>query len=158
MHYLGKYGSQASRREYDRIIAEFVANGRQAACDPDEMLVEDIIAQFLDYISREVDYIKDTRNRINRTLRLLNELYGQSFASAFSPMALKTLRQRWIESNIARDTVNQYVGIIKQVFCWGSEEEIIPADVAGGNEFGQCGVFVGGQGDFVNLFHGYFRV
>ena len=70
MHYLGKYGSQASRREYDRIIAEFAANGRQAACDPDEILIEDIIAQFLDYINREVDYIADTRNRINRTLRL----------------------------------------------------------------------------------------
>jgi hypothetical protein len=26
MYYLGKYGSEASRREYDRIIAEFVAN------------------------------------------------------------------------------------------------------------------------------------
>jgi hypothetical protein len=30
MYYLGKYGSDASRREYDRIIAEFLANGRQA--------------------------------------------------------------------------------------------------------------------------------
>ena len=30
MYYLGKYGTEASKREYDRIIAEFVANGRQA--------------------------------------------------------------------------------------------------------------------------------
>jgi hypothetical protein len=29
MYYLGKYGSDASRREYDRIIAEFLAHGRQ---------------------------------------------------------------------------------------------------------------------------------
>jgi len=29
MYYLGKYGSTASRQEYDRIIAEFVSNGRQ---------------------------------------------------------------------------------------------------------------------------------
>jgi hypothetical protein len=131
MHYLGKYGSQASRREYDRIIAEFVANGRQAACDPNEILVEDLIAQFLEYINREVDYVANTRNRINRTLKLLNELYGQSPASAFSPMALKTLRQRWVENGIARETVNQHIGIVKQVFCWGCEEEIVPTEVAG---------------------------
>jgi hypothetical protein len=35
MYYLGKYGSEASRREYDRIIAAFVANGRRAFYDPD---------------------------------------------------------------------------------------------------------------------------
>jgi hypothetical protein len=27
MLYLGQYGFQASRREYDRIIAEFIVNG-----------------------------------------------------------------------------------------------------------------------------------
>ena len=36
MHYLGKYGSKASRREYDRLIAEFLANGRKSILDPDE--------------------------------------------------------------------------------------------------------------------------
>ena len=41
--YLGKYGTQASRREYDRVIAEFVTNGRQAFHDPDEILVEQLI-------------------------------------------------------------------------------------------------------------------
>jgi len=33
MYYLGKYDSEASKREYDRIIAEFVANGRQPFVD-----------------------------------------------------------------------------------------------------------------------------
>ena len=85
MNYLGKYGSQASRREYDRIIAEFVANGRKVVGDPDDLLVEDLIAQFLDYINREVDYIADTRNRINRVLRPLNDLYGQSACFSVQP-------------------------------------------------------------------------
>lgn len=31
VHYLGKYGTQASKREYDRLIAEFVASGRSAS-------------------------------------------------------------------------------------------------------------------------------
>ena len=40
MFYLGKYGSEASRREYDRIIAEFIANGRQSLRNADEILIE----------------------------------------------------------------------------------------------------------------------
>jgi hypothetical protein len=46
MIYLGKHGSATSRREYDRIIAEFIANGRQAFADPDEILVEQLIIRF----------------------------------------------------------------------------------------------------------------
>jgi len=49
MYYLGRYGSEASRQEYDRIIAEFVANGRQSLNCPDDILVEALIARFLDY-------------------------------------------------------------------------------------------------------------
>jgi integrase len=131
MYYLGKYGSEASRREYDRIIAEFVANGRQARYCPDEILIENLIAQYVHYINAEIDYSQNSRERINRTLRFLNEFYGKQPASAFSPMALKALRQRMLEQELARDTINQYIGIVKQVFYWGCEEEIIPADIAG---------------------------
>ena len=63
---------------------------------PDEILVETLIARYLDYISREVDYAAKTRNRISRTLRALNDLYGKTPVSTFSPMALKTLRQQWV--------------------------------------------------------------
>ena len=31
VYYLGQYGTESSKREYDRIIAEFVANGRRSA-------------------------------------------------------------------------------------------------------------------------------
>jgi hypothetical protein len=49
MYYRGKYGSEDSRRKYDRIIAEFVANGRQACFDPKDILIENFIVRFLDY-------------------------------------------------------------------------------------------------------------
>src|SRR5689334_22132957 len=46
-HYLGPYGTAASRREYDRIIAEWLANGRRgatgAACD---LLIVELIANY----------------------------------------------------------------------------------------------------------------
>ena len=37
-YYLGKHGSETSRHEYDRIISEFIANGRQPFYGPDDIL------------------------------------------------------------------------------------------------------------------------
>ena len=131
MHYLGKYGSEASRREYDRLIAEFVANGRQPFRDPDEVLIESLIVRFMDYAVKEQNYCDGTKKRIAAILRLFNDLYGKTMVSQFSPMALKTVRRQFLESGLSRDTINNYIGIIKQMFYWGSEEEIVPAEVAG---------------------------
>ena len=127
---LGKHGSDASRRKYDRIIAEFVANGRQAFFAPDEIPIESLIVRYLDYASRELDYSPGRKDRLKRLMRRLNHLYGQQPVSAFGPSALKTLRQGFVDEGFARDTVNAYIASIRQVFYWGAEEEIIPADIA----------------------------
>jgi len=55
MYYLGKHGSEASRREYDRIIGEFLANGRQPFYHQDEILVESLIVRYLDRVEKELN-------------------------------------------------------------------------------------------------------
>jgi len=130
MYYLGKYGSTASRQEYDRIIAEFVSNGRQPFAHPDIILIESLIVRYLNHVEKEAGFSRSRRNTITIVLRVLDNFYGKQPVSSFGPSALKALRQRWIDDKKGRDTINVYVGIIKQVFCWGAEEEIIPADIA----------------------------
>jgi hypothetical protein len=130
-HYLGKYGSDASRREYDRIIAEFVANGRQAFCNSDDILIENLIAQFLDHTEKERSYCDSSKIRLATILGRFNELYGKQPVTQFTPAALKVVRRQFLDSGFCRDTINNYIGIIRQIFYWGSEEEIVPADVAG---------------------------
>ena len=111
MYYLGKYGSETSRREYDQIIAEFVANGRQPFSDADEILVEALIARFLVYAEKEIKYSPAANWRICKILRLLNDLYSKQPVSAFTPSALKVLRQHFVDSKFAKNTVNNYVGM-----------------------------------------------
>jgi replicative superfamily II helicase len=106
MYYLGKHGSQASRREYDRIIAEFVANGRQAFYAPDEIPIESLIIQYLDYANRELNYSEGRKCRLRRLMDRLNKLYGKQPVSAFGASALKAIRQGYIDEGIARDTIN----------------------------------------------------
>jgi integrase len=129
MYYLGKYGSQTSRREYDRIIGEFVANGRQPMCDPDEILVESLIVRFLDDAEKNRRYRPKRQKMITSLLKVFHDLYGSQPVSSFGPSALKAIRQRFVESGLARCTVNAYIGIIQEVFCWGAVEEIIPAGI-----------------------------
>ena len=130
-YYLGKYDSAASRRKYDKVIAEFIANGRQALYNPDEILIETLIVRFLDYAEKERNYCSQTKTRYTITLRLLNDLYGKQPISQFTPTMLKTLRRQLIDAGLCRRTINARIGIIRHIFCWGCEEEIVPADIAG---------------------------
>jgi integrase len=129
--YLGKYGTKASRREYDRVIAEFVANGRQAFLDPDEILVEQLIVRFMDCVDAERNYSAGRRQKMLKILQHLDSLYGKEPVTNFTPVALKAIRRQYLDRNICRDTINSYMQIIKMVFDWGCEEEIVPATIAG---------------------------
>ena len=92
---------------------------------------ENLIVSFLDYVEKECNYCKSSLLRINRPLHLLNELYGKTSASQFTPSALKALRRQYLDRGLARDTINAYIWTIKRMFTWGAEEEIVPADIAG---------------------------
>ena len=100
-YYLGKHGSETSRREYDRIIAEFIANGRQPFQNPDEILIENLIARFLDHVHNEQDYGNQTQTRFGRVLKKLNHLYGKQRVSQFGPAALKVVRRQYLDEGLS---------------------------------------------------------
>jgi site-specific recombinase XerD len=123
-YYLGKHGSAASRQEYDRIIGEFIANGRQAKYQAHEILVEQLLLRYLDYAE------KSKLNIEKRPLQLLNDLYGKQPAIQFGTSALKAIRQQFLDQGLSRATINNYINSIRRVVYWGCDEEIIPADIA----------------------------
>ena len=129
-HYLGKHGSDASRREYDRIMGEFIANGRQPFRHPDEITVSQLIIRYLDHVETELNVGKARKQGIALALRHLNEFWGKQPVSSFGPSILKSLRKQWLEGKLCLTVINGRVGIVKQMFHWGGEEEIIPADIA----------------------------
>ena len=62
---------------------------------------------------------------IKLAVRHLVELYGRTLASVIGPLALKTIRQRMVDYDISLNVVNKYIGIIKRMFKWGSENELL---------------------------------
>jgi integrase len=125
-HYLGPFGSKASKAEYDRLVAEWLAAGRPATSDaPLDRAVAEIMAAYMRFASA---YYKRTQevDAIKYSLRPLKRLFGTTRAADFGPLRLKAVREEMIRSGLARKTINQRVGRIVRMFRWASENELIP--------------------------------
>src|SRR4051812_42075222 len=93
--YLGTHGTQASRDEYDRVIGEWIARGRQTAAPPDEFAVAATpVAELVnasrkhaaDYSRRPDGTATSEVENVRQALRPLVRLYGRLPASAFGPL------------------------------------------------------------------------
>src|SRR5689334_11922448 len=47
--YLGTFGTEESRRNYDRVIAEWLARSRRPAIDPNDLTIVELIAAFWEH-------------------------------------------------------------------------------------------------------------
>ncbi len=95
--YLGKWNTAASRAEYDRLIAEFLANGRRLQSDADGTVVEVLNAyrKFAENYYRKGGRVTSEYGAIKDALKLVRELYGRT--SSFSTAHLKHRRTRPID-------------------------------------------------------------
>jgi hypothetical protein len=132
-HYLGPWRSKASRVEYDRIISEWLANGRRSPAPQDDgPTVTDLIAAYWTYA--EGYYVKNGRPSgvlagIRIALGFLRDFYGDTRASEFSPLGLKALQMRMVEAGQCRPYVNNNIGHIKRMFKWAVAHEFVPVTV-----------------------------
>jgi len=122
--YLGKHGSKASKEEYEKRIAEYLANGRKL---PPTLVKKGISCQelaihFLEWA--EGYYVKNgvqtaTFGLCRRAVSLLVKHYGNESTNNFSPLSLDFLQKLWVENGLPRLTVNRFVCIIKRMFKHG---------------------------------------
>lgn len=94
--YLGKAGSDESRAEYDRIIAEWLVGGRSAPRAGPGRTVAELLAAYWTFA--EGYYGKDGRGtdeatNIRYALAPVRRRYSKIPAVQFGPLALKTVRQ-----------------------------------------------------------------
>jgi len=128
---LGRHGSPGSKAEYDRLIGEWIANGRCLPTDQD-LTVNELILAYWRYA--KTYYVKSGKttgelHAIKGAMRPLKELYGTTSAAAFRPLALQAVRQRMIEQRWVRRTVNDQVARIKRMFKWAVAQELVPLNL-----------------------------
>jgi len=135
-HYLGPYGTRASRSEYDRVIAEWLAAGRRSPVPIADLTIAELMVLYLEhcktYYRRPDGTPTNETDCIIQALRPLKELYSRTRVADFGPLALKTVRQAMIKKKWARTRINMNVGRIKRFFKWGVENEKVPASILHG--------------------------
>jgi integrase len=137
----GAYGSEESRAAYDRWIARWLANGRSLpesesqpeSASPSALTIDELIVRYLgfaqEYYRRPDGGRTSELGNMKDALRLLHLLYGETPAGAFGKRQLKALRDRMIDSGLARPTINARVMRVRRVFAWGAEEDLVPASI-----------------------------
>jgi hypothetical protein len=135
--YLGRYDTAECQERYRRAVAEWLVGKQPSpptadakADDPGPSVAELILAYL-----RHVDayYVKGGRPTSEATLiklamRVLRGLYGLTPARAFGPLALKAVRQAFIDSGLCRTEVNRRTGLVVRFFRWASENEMVPPE------------------------------
>jgi integrase len=136
-HSIGKYGSVESRAEYDRLLAEWLARGRQTPAadprsDPAALTVSELLLAYVRFADGY--YVKNGKptseaGNVRLALRPLRPLYGHTPARDFGPLALKAVRAEMVRSDLCRTEVNKRVRHVVRVFKWGVGEELVPPSV-----------------------------
>jgi len=128
--YLGKFGTPAARGEYERLVAEWLANGRRTP--QDELTVNDLILGFLDHAAAYYKNVGDKSGEIGGikdALKVVKRLYGRAHAGDFGPKALKVVRDEMVKAGWCRKYVNHQVDRVRRMFRWATEEEFVPGTV-----------------------------
>jgi hypothetical protein len=128
--YLGPWNSKASRIEYDRIISEWLAAGRQLPAllgEISDLTIVEILARYKVFALRHYrknGEITRTWSNIQNAIRPLLQRYGRTLARDFGPLALKAIQQELIKTGLSRGVINNYVGTTKRVFRWAVSEQL----------------------------------
>ncbi len=149
--YLGKYGSEESRIRFGEIVAK-VISGRPVdpfvtkSADPEAGLtINELVLAFMRHA--ETHYTKDGKptselSVLSLAWKPLVELYGFMAVDEFGPLALKAVRQKFVEAGWMRNSCNSGVNRIRRIFRWGVENEMVgPGTLFPGTLFGPGTLF-----------------
>jgi integrase len=129
----GAYDSSESRTAFARLQLELEAAPHHRTDTGTGVSVNEVLLAFLRHA--ESHYRKpggDTTNEFDEyklVARHVRELYGEMPAARFGPLALKAIRQKFIDAGWCRGFINQRVGRVRRIFKWASSEELVPAAV-----------------------------
>lgn len=114
--YLGPYGSKASRLEYDRLVGEWIQNGRRLPPRANSGLsiveLTDAYWQFAKGYYVKDGGLTDEIASVRVAIMFLNRLYAETPVADFGPLGLKNVRQKMIQAGQSRVYINKNIGRI----------------------------------------------
>jgi integrase len=124
-HYLGPHGTKASKLEYDRLIGEWITAGRpSSAAKSTDLTIAELCQRYKRHAESYYSHGGTTHN-IGTACRTLRLRYGGTLASEFGPLALKAVRQQFVEHGASRTYCNRLTDIIRRMFKWAAGEQLV---------------------------------
>ena len=132
--YLGPWRSKASKIEYDRLIAEWLAANRHSpsAHPESDLTVTELVTRYWAFARgyfRKNGRSTGVTPGIKVAIRLLRRFYGDTKAADFGPLSLQALQQKMVEAGHSRPYANENVARIKRLFKWAVTQELVPETV-----------------------------
>ncbi|MHC4136378.1 MAG: tyrosine-type recombinase/integrase, partial [Planctomycetota bacterium] len=139
--YCGAWGRPETRARADRIVAEWLAHGRQLPPPaPEEITIAEVAARFWrhseTYYRRPDGAATSEVASLRAALRPLVALYGDLTAADFGIRQLRAVRERMIRGTApgmrhawTRQTINKAIGRLKGVFAWAAQESLVSGGV-----------------------------
>lgn len=140
--YLGSHGTTASRREYDRLISEWLASDRRLPSQEDsDITINELLAGYLNHA--KTYYLKNGKltgeyTKIKSIMQIVISMYANTPVSDFGPLALKAIREKMVNEGYIRNQkeccysrkfINESMARIKRIVSWGVENELVPANI-----------------------------
>jgi hypothetical protein len=111
-HYLGPYGTKASKAEYDRLVGEWVTAGRPSRppAQTSDITVVELAAAYKRFAKgyyQKNGEPTETVHQVNRATTLVSAKYGRTAAAEFGPLAFQAFQADLIGLDLCRKTVNR---------------------------------------------------
>jgi integrase len=122
--YLGPFNSPESKEAYRKFIAEWAGahlppeppKSEQSRVARRVLTIAEALVQYKAHAER---YYKSREvNNLKEALRPLRIEFGLMPLDQFGPLQLRQIRNRWIEKDLARNTINARIIRIKRFFRW----------------------------------------
>lgn len=128
-HYCGPWGSQEAKAEYQRLVGEWLASGHAPRATPlGGVTVAELVLAYRQFARRYYALPSKEEPQIRLAMRPVVERYGHTLARHFGPLALKAVREVWVDAGLARRYINQRVGRVVRAWAWAVENEMLPAE------------------------------
>jgi integrase len=132
--YLGKHDTDESRAEYERVLAELRTGNPNAGgrVNP-SICVAQVLAAFIRHAEQHYRRPDGTPTQevaeYKRVASYILRVYADVPAAQFGPLALKTVREKFLAKGQCRYVVNKRTNRIRQIFKLAVGEELIPGSV-----------------------------
>ncbi len=131
-HYLGEYGSPASKALYEHLKQDwhYKRDVTGWTCT-----IDDLAVKFMEFAAGH--YLKhgeptSEANNIRIALRPLVKLFGRKKVANFEPADLERYIEELISAGVARTSINRQLSRIRLVFKWGVRKGIVTTAVYAG--------------------------